>query len=57
MGRDFLLRSVNVGLLASLLPFGKTPRPSGLGVQDYGNGGSNSILFIHILDTQVFSIV
>jgi len=36
--RELLLSSVNVGVLASLFTFGAAPRPSNLGVQDYGDG-------------------
>jgi hypothetical protein len=31
--REFVLRSVNVGVLASLFTIGATPRPNGLGIQ------------------------
>ena len=36
--RELMLYSVNVGLLGALLPIGAAPRPTGLGVQDYGGG-------------------
>ena len=36
--REVLLHSVNMALLGALLPIGAAPRPSNLGVQDYGGG-------------------
>ncbi|KAF5834292.1 hypothetical protein DUNSADRAFT_9115 [Dunaliella salina] len=36
--REMVLRSVNVGVIASLFTFGAVPRPNNLGVQDYGGG-------------------
>ena len=36
--REFVLSSVNVAVLGSLFSIGATPRPSGLGVADYGGG-------------------
>lgn len=36
--RQVLLKSVNVAILGSVFTWGATPRPDGLGVQDYGGG-------------------
>uniref|UniRef100_A0A7S3R171 DUF1499 domain-containing protein n=1 Tax=Dunaliella tertiolecta TaxID=3047 RepID=A0A7S3R171_DUNTE len=36
--REMVLRSVNVGVIASLFTFGAVPRPNNLGIQDYGGG-------------------
>lgn len=32
-----MLRSVNVAVLAAIFNVGASPRPSGLGIQDYGS--------------------
>ncbi|CAG9464499.1 unnamed protein product [Pedinophyceae sp. YPF-701] len=36
--RDFILRSINVGVLAALFTWGAVDRPGNLGIQDYGGG-------------------
>ncbi|PSC69227.1 50S ribosomal L11 [Micractinium conductrix] len=36
--REVVLRSVNVAVLGAMFTFGASPRPSNLGVQDYGGG-------------------
>ena len=36
--REIILSSVNTAVLGALFTWGATPRPSGLGVQDYGGG-------------------
>ncbi|KAL4439917.1 hypothetical protein ABPG75_002918 [Micractinium tetrahymenae] len=36
--REVVLRSVNVAVLGAIFTWGAAPRPSGLGIQDYGGG-------------------
>jgi hypothetical protein len=35
--REVLLHTLNIGVVGSLFSFGAAPRPSGLGVKDYGS--------------------
>ena len=43
MHREVLLNGLNFGVMASLFTFGAAPRPSGLGVKDYGGFKSLSL--------------